>query len=96
MADIATLTVVPSSVKTWASSSRRFRWNISVAPRNFVVDKNNTTIVEGAGERKVIDARVAQIRTQIEQTDSEYDRENCKSDWPSGWRCSGDQRRCRN
>ena len=31
--------------------------------------------MEGAGERKTIDARVAQIRTQIEQTDSEYDRE---------------------
>jgi chaperonin GroEL len=43
--------------------------------KKIVVDKNNTTIVEGAGERKVIDQRVAQIRTQIEQTDSEYDRE---------------------
>lgn len=43
--------------------------------KKVVVDKNNTTIVEGAGERKVIDQRVAQIRTQIEQTDSEYDRE---------------------
>jgi chaperonin GroEL len=43
--------------------------------KKVVVDKNNTTIVEGAGERKAIDARVAQIRTQIEQSDSEYDRE---------------------
>ena len=43
--------------------------------KKVVVDKNNTTIVEGAGERKVIDQRVAQIRTQIDQTDSEYDRE---------------------
>ncbi|MFN3190429.1 MAG: chaperonin GroEL [Aureliella sp.] len=39
------------------------------------VDKNNTTIVEGGGDRKSIDQRVGQIRTQIEQTDSEYDRE---------------------
>ncbi|MCA9131686.1 MAG: chaperonin GroEL, partial [Planctomycetales bacterium] len=43
--------------------------------KKVVIDKSNTTIVEGAGERKTIDQRVAQIRTQIEQTDSEYDRE---------------------
>ncbi len=43
--------------------------------KKVVIDKNNTTLVEGAGERKVIDQRVAQIRTQIDQTDSEYDRE---------------------
>ena len=39
------------------------------------VDKNNTTIVEGAGDRKEVDRRIAQIRAQIEQTDSEYDKE---------------------
>jgi chaperonin GroEL len=39
------------------------------------VDKNATTIVEGAGERDTINARIQQIRNQIEATDSEYDRE---------------------
>ena len=39
------------------------------------VDKENTTIVEGAGEKCDIDARVAQIRAQIETTTSEYDKE---------------------
>ncbi len=43
--------------------------------KKVVVDKNDTTIVEGAGERAEIDRRVAQIRAQIEQTDSEYDKE---------------------
>lgn len=43
--------------------------------KKLTVDKGSTTIVEGAGERKTIDQRVAQIRAQIEQTDSEYDRE---------------------
>lgn len=43
--------------------------------KKVVVDKNNTTIVEGSGDRKLIDQRVAQIRAQIEQTDSEYDKE---------------------
>jgi chaperonin GroEL len=43
--------------------------------KKVVVDKNNTTIVEGGGDRKSIDQRVSQIRAQIEQTDSEYDKE---------------------
>jgi chaperonin GroEL len=43
--------------------------------KKVVVDKNNTTIVEGGGDRKSIDQRVAQIRAQNEQTDSEYDKE---------------------
>jgi chaperonin GroEL len=43
--------------------------------KKVVVDKNNTTIVEGGGDRKAVDQRVAQIRAQIEQTDSEYDKE---------------------
>ncbi len=43
--------------------------------KKIVVDKNDTTIVEGGGEREEIDRRVAQIRAQIDQTDSEYDKE---------------------
>jgi len=39
------------------------------------IDKDNTTIVEGAGETKDIEGRVKQIRTQIEDTTSDYDRE---------------------
>lgn len=43
--------------------------------RRVVVDKDNTTIVGGSGAREAVDGRVAQIRTQIEETTSEYDRE---------------------
>ena len=43
--------------------------------KKITVDKNTTTIVEGAGDRKDIDKRVSQIRAQIEQTDSDYDKE---------------------
>ena len=39
------------------------------------VDKDNTTIVEGAGEKAEIDARIGQIRAQIAETTSDYDRE---------------------
>jgi chaperonin GroEL len=40
-----------------------------------VIDKENTTIVKGAGKKKDIEARVAQIKAQIEETTSDYDRE---------------------
>jgi chaperonin GroEL len=39
------------------------------------IDKDNTTIVDGAGDRKTLEGRVRQIRTQIEETTSDYDRE---------------------
>ncbi|UCG08762.1 MAG: chaperonin GroEL, partial [Desulfobacterales bacterium] len=39
------------------------------------VDKDNTTIVDGAGSKSAIEGRVKQIRTQIEETTSDYDRE---------------------
>ena len=43
--------------------------------RRVVVDKDNTTIVGGSGAKEAVDGRVAQIRTQIEETTSDYDRE---------------------
>ncbi|RME16665.1 MAG: chaperonin GroEL [Bdellovibrio sp.] len=43
--------------------------------KRVVIDKDNTTIIDGQGEKKNIEARVAQIRTQIEETTSDYDRE---------------------
>ena len=43
--------------------------------KKVVVDKDNTTIIEGAGKRADIEGRVKQIRTQIEETTSDYDRE---------------------
>jgi chaperonin GroEL len=40
-----------------------------------VIDKDNTTIVEGAGKKQAIEGRVKQLRAQIEETTSDYDRE---------------------
>jgi chaperonin GroEL len=42
---------------------------------SITVDKNATTIVKGAGERGAVDKRIAQINRQIDQTESEYDKE---------------------
>ena len=43
--------------------------------KRIVVNKDNTTIVDGAGAPKSIEARIKQLRTQIEDTTSDYDRE---------------------
>jgi chaperonin GroEL len=43
--------------------------------KKITIDKDNTTIVEGAGTAKQIEGRVKQIRTQIDETTSDYDRE---------------------
>jgi len=43
--------------------------------KKIVVDKDNTTMIEGAGKKKDVQARCDQIRAQIEKTTSDYDRE---------------------
>src|SRR5690242_2594942 len=43
--------------------------------KKVMIDKENTTIVNGAGKKKDIDGRIAQIKAEIEETTSDYDRE---------------------
>ena len=43
--------------------------------KKVVIDKEKTTIIDGAGKKKDIEARVSQIKSQIEETTSDYDRE---------------------
>ena len=43
--------------------------------KKVVIDKDNTTIIDGAGKKKEIEARVGQIKAQIEETTSDYDKE---------------------
>jgi chaperonin GroEL len=43
--------------------------------KRIMVDKDNTTIIDGAGKKADIEARIKQIRAQIEETTSDYDRE---------------------
>lgn len=73
--DIATLTggtVISEEVgKTLESATIA---DLGQASR-VVIDKDNTTIVDGKGSKDEVKARVAQIRTQIEATSSDYDRE---------------------
>jgi chaperonin GroEL len=46
--------------------------------KKITIDKDNTTIIEGAGSPEAIAARVKQLRTQAEETDSDYDRDKLK------------------
>jgi chaperonin GroEL len=43
--------------------------------KRVIIDKDNTTVVEGAGKKSAIEGRISQIRAQIEETTSDYDRE---------------------
>ncbi len=43
--------------------------------KRVVIDKDNTTIIDGAGKKSEIEGRISQIRSQIEETTSDYDRE---------------------
>jgi chaperonin GroEL len=43
--------------------------------KRVIIDKDNTTIIEGAGDVKAIEGRIKQLRAQIEETTSDYDRE---------------------
>lgn len=51
--------------------------DLGVAKR-VVVDKDNTTIIDGAGKKADIQSRVAQIKAQVEETTSDYDKEKLK------------------
>ena len=62
----------------------------SARARQVKVDKENTTIVEGAGDPSEIKARISSIRAQIEETTSDYDKEKL-----AGAPCQAGRRRCR-
>ena len=67
--------VAASSPKTSASSSKAVELSDLGEAKRITINKENTTIVEGGGTSEAITGRVNQIRRQIEETTSDYDRE---------------------
>ncbi len=65
----------PSSPPSWAIELKEATVDMLGHARQVKVTKENTIIVDGAGEAEAIKDRVAQIRSQIETTTSDYDRE---------------------
>src|SRR5450756_780279 len=73
--DIAILTGGPLISDELGMKLESVTVNMLGRARKVVIDKENTTIVSGAGKKKDIEARVTQIKAQIEETTSDYDRE---------------------
>jgi hypothetical protein len=63
--------------------------------KKVMIDKENTTMVGGAGKKADIQARITQIKAQIEETTSDYAGRSCKSDLPSSRRRRSAPRRRR-
>jgi chaperonin GroEL len=73
--DIATLTGGKAITEDLGIKLENLKLEDLGKAKKIVIDKDNTTIVEGSGKSKDIEARVKQIRTQVEETTSDYDRE---------------------
>ena len=73
--DIAILTGGTAISEDLGIKLENVKLNMLGRAKKVVIDKENTTIVNGAGAKKDIEARVAQIKAQIEDTTSDYDRE---------------------
>ena len=73
--DIAILTGGTAIAEDLGIKLENVKLNMLGRAKKVVVEKENTTIVDGAGKKKEIEARVAQIKAQIEETTSDYDKE---------------------
>jgi chaperonin GroEL len=73
--DIATLTGGKAITEDLGIKLENLRLEDLGRAKRITIDKENTTIIEGAGDPKDIEGRVKQIRSQIEETTSDYDRE---------------------
>jgi chaperonin GroEL len=73
--DIATLTGGKAITEDIGVKLESVRLEDLGRAKRVTVDKDNTTIVDGAGSSKSIEARIKQLRTQIDETTSDYDRE---------------------
>src|SRR5438093_5661895 len=73
--DIATLTGGKAITEDLGIKLENLKVDDLGQAKKITIDKDNTTIVEGAGKKKDIEGRVKQLRTQVEETTSDYDRE---------------------
>jgi chaperonin GroEL len=73
--DIATLTGGKAITEDLGIKLENIKLEDLGKAKKVIVDKDNTTIIDGAGSQKEIEGRIKQIRAQIEETTSDYDRE---------------------
>jgi chaperonin GroEL len=75
MEDIAMLTGGKAITEDLGIKLENVRFEDLGRAKKIVIDKDNTTIVQGAGKKAAIEGRIKQIRAQIDETTSDYDRE---------------------
>jgi chaperonin GroEL len=75
MEDIAILTGGKAITEDLGIKLENVRFEDLGRAKKVVIDKDNTTIVQGAGKKAAIEGRIKQIRAQIDETTSDYDRE---------------------
>ena len=75
MGDIAILTAAQEISEDLGTKLEGVTLEMLGTAKRVVIDKDNTTIIDGAGNKKAIEARVKQIRAQVEKVESDYDRE---------------------
>src|SRR5213083_856168 len=73
--DVATLTGGKAITEDLGIKLENLKLDDLGSAKKVVVDKDNTTLIEGAGSTKEIQGRIKQLRAQIEETTSDYDRE---------------------
>ncbi|MCF8053907.1 MAG: chaperonin GroEL [Deltaproteobacteria bacterium] len=73
--DIAILTGGTMISEDMGSKLENVRLEDLGRAKKIIIDKDNTTIVDGAGKKAALEGRVKQIRAQVEETTSDYDRE---------------------
>ncbi len=88
--DIATLTGGSMIAEELGVKLESVQLNQLGRAKRIVVDKDNTTIIDGAGKRADIEGRIKQIRAQIEETTSDYDRGRSSTvsalrNWSAAW-----------
>jgi chaperonin GroEL len=75
LGDIAILTSAQEISEDLGTKLEAVTLEMLGTAKRVVIDKDSTTIIDGAGKKKDIEARVAQIRAQIDKVESDYDRE---------------------
>src|SRR5438046_9633712 len=75
LADLATLTKGKAIFKDLGIQLESIQLSDLGRAKKVIIDAENTTITEGAGDKKAIEGRAEMIRREITKTDSEYDRE---------------------
>jgi len=75
MGDIAALTGAKSITEDLGLKLENVKVEDMGRAKKIIIDKDNTTIIEGSGKKNAIEARIREIKNQIEDTTSDYDRE---------------------